>query len=469
MTTDTTVESSALAVQAENAMGFRFTAQGLSLDFASYVEDRLKFVSEDRTWIAFNGRCWDMANARTIAESLWDEYLAQRLETSRRLKGEDLTRELKAIAAIANAHSRNEALQLAQPKLAVSRDAFDRDAGHLLVTPTGTVNLKNGKLLANKPERMLTQCTSVGYVRDTPHPERFGELIEKLSGDDEETTLWLWRALGYTLTGSVHEDAVFYLRGPGGNGKSTLIKTVFEILGSYAAKLDIRVLASGSEYHATELAHLRGARFVVSSEIEKGMKLRESVLKDLSGGEVQTPRDIQQKAKDAARWTPTCKLFLYGNHDLSVRGTDDGIWRRLNKIVSSHKFERTGLRDELVDREGEAILSWMVRAAVEWHRVGLGEQPARVRAHTEEYRREQDILGQYFTECLVFEAGAFESSSALRLSYDQWCKDRGYDYQAGPKEFEGRLRERGCIESRSPKKQGQHRGWKGVQFKADLT
>jgi putative DNA primase/helicase len=327
-----------LARAAESVGGISYTPQGVALQLAATVGGSLRFVSEDRQWIAFDGKRWDVANALTIAEMLWDNtFLPDRIRALDSLSGKARESELQSLATLMSARARNEAFELAKPKLAVSRAQFDRDAAHLLVTPGGTYDLRTGSVAANSPERYLTRCTSVAPDSAVPCP-RFCELVARLSGDDAETEHWLWLALGYTLTGDVREDAVFYLRGPGSNGKSTLIKTFFALMGDYATKLDIRVLASGSEFHATELAHVRGARFVVSSEIEKGMRLRESVLKDLSGGEVQTPREIQQKAKDAARWNPECKLWLYGNHDLQVRGggsvrTEDRAHGRVPRLV----------------------------------------------------------------------------------------------------------------------------------------
>ncbi|MEI9954506.1 MAG: phage/plasmid primase, P4 family [Pseudomonadota bacterium] len=452
----------------EKIDGIGLTAQGIALDFAHFVSGRVCCLSETREWIAFNGNCWDLATAQTRVEQCWDEYVSHRLGEAATLTGADLKAAMIGIPALLTAKTRNEVLQLAKPKLAISREVFDRNAEHLLVTPTGTVNLRTGELTPNDPTQHLTQCTAVAYDAEAPDPECFDGLIAKLAGDDAETADWLWRAIGYTLTGDVREDAVFYLRGPGGNGKSTLVKTLFAILGSYAAKLNIRVLTAGAEHHDTELANVRGARFVVSSEIEKGMRLRESVLKDLSGGEVQTPRDMHQAARDAARWVPTCKVWLYGNHDLVVKDTSDSIWRRLNKIESSHKFPKSGLRDSLAEKEGAGILKWAVHAAIEWYASaeGLGAQPARVKAATDAYRNEQDTLGQYFAECLVFEPGSLTAYGALTRDYTAWCNEHGYDYKVSPKELESRLTLAGCHRGRAKKSAGSSgaQGWRGVRL-----
>jgi putative DNA primase/helicase len=223
--------------------------------------------------------------------------------------------------------------------------------------------------------------------------------VRALASEDPETEAWLWRAIGYTLTGRVHEDSVFYLRGSGSNGKSTLLKALAGVLGGYAHKIDIRYLTAGADQgHATEYAALRGRRLVFASEVEKGQRLAISRLKDLTGGDVQAHRGMHQDADRAAVFAPECKVWLAGNHDLAVHGNDHGTWRRLRKIESDKTFGHTAVRDSLLENEGDGILAEAVRAAVRWYGEGLGEPPKRVTEATDAYRRSQDLLGKFFAD-----------------------------------------------------------------------
>jgi putative DNA primase/helicase len=447
----------ALAVLPEG-MG-QSTPQGCAIRFARFAGAGLRYVAEDRAWAAFDGCRWDSARGEVIAEKLYEKWIGDEL----RLVALAPTKSsIESAARLASAKAKREVLALAQPKLAVSREAFDRDADDLLVTPTGTVDLRTGALTPNDPAQLLTQCTSVGYDPAAAWQcPNFMNLVSKLAGDEPTTMAWLWRAIGYTLTGRTHEDVFFYLRGPGSNGKSTLVKTLAELLGDYAHKLPIAVITVGSEHHATELAALRGRRLVMSSEVERGQRLRESLVKDLTGGDTMAAREIHQQARAAAVWAPKLKLWLTGNHDLRIAGTDEGIWRRVRKVMSSHTFPRTGVRDALACNEGAAILASAVTAAGQWYQHGLGADPASVRAATADYRKEQDHLGQFFDDCLAFSPGAFIPAAALTSAYRAWCVEHGYDHPAGPKELAERLRSRGC----EPKQQGgpaRTRGWSGV-------
>lgn len=434
------------------------TPQGNAIRFARYAGPGLLWVAEDRIWIAFDGTRWDATRGEIIAELLWQRWIAEEL---RACAAAPVKETIENAAWLTTAKAKREVLQLAQPKLAVSREAFDRNAEDLLVTPSGTVDLRTGVLSLNDPARLLTQCTAVPYEPDAAGQcPNFMNLVSKLAGDDEDTTRWLWRALGYTLTGRTHEDIFFYLRGAGSNGKSTLVKTIFTLLGDYACKLDIGVLTVGKDNHATELAALRGKRLVMSSEVERGQRLKESLVKDLTGGDPLAARELYQAARAAAVWSPQLKLWLYGNHDLRIGGTDEGIWRRVRKIASFHTFPRSAVRDSLATSEGVAILATAVRAATDWYAGGLGADPATVRDATAAYRAEQDHVGQFFDDCLVFGPEHFITAAAFAATYRSWCLEHGFDHPTSPKELGERLRVRGCVSERSGKTRV--RGWKGV-------
>jgi putative DNA primase/helicase len=440
---------------------FWMTEQGVSLDFAEKNVNRLRFVAEDRSWIAWTGTHWSEACAETLAERFYSELVAGTLQ-----RAANATSDKQRDALIDRARfmgkrgMRSNALALAQPTLMISRAAFDRDADDLLNTPSGTVDLRTGSMTACDPERFLTRCTAVAYESNAPWPQRFGQIVTALAGDDAETEMWLWRAIGYTLTGRVHEDSVFYLRGSGSNGKSTLLKALAGVLGDYGHKIDIRYLTAGADQgHATEYAALRGKRLVFASEVEKGQRLAISRLKDLTGGDVQAHRGMHQNAADAPVFAPECKVWLAGNHDLAVHGTDHGTWRRIRKIESDKSFGHSSVRDSLLASEGTAILAAAVQAAGMWYAESLGITPERVEASTAAYRKSQDLLGQFFRDCLVFEPGVSMTKTAFNAAYASWLEEEGGDLRVGPREMGQRLAEHGAVADRTKVA----RIWKGVR------
>jgi putative DNA primase/helicase len=69
--------------------------------------------------------------------------------------------------------------------------------------------------------------------------------------------------------------------------------------------------AAHTDRHPTEIADLRGARLVTSTETEEGRRWAESRIKMLTGGDSVKARFMRQ---DLFEFTPQLKLMISGNH-----------------------------------------------------------------------------------------------------------------------------------------------------------
>jgi putative DNA primase/helicase len=117
---------------------------------------------------------------------------------------------------------------------------------------------------------------------------------------------------GYTLTGSTQEHALFFLYGTGANGKSVFVNTLATILGDYAANAPMDTfMETRTDRHPTDMAGLRGARFVAAIETEQGRRWAESKVKNLTGGDKISARFMRQ---DFFEFFPQFKLVVAGNH-----------------------------------------------------------------------------------------------------------------------------------------------------------
>src|SRR5439155_25756208 len=122
--------------------------------------------------------------------------------------------------------------------------------------------------------------------------------------------------------------------GIGNNGKTTLLETIRFVLWEYSAQLQIDSLMSHRQRESnaslSDVADLRGARFVGTSEAEQGGRLAEGKLKYLSAGmgNVKTCR----KYENPITFRATRKLFIDANHKPIIRGTDEASWNRLYLI-----------------------------------------------------------------------------------------------------------------------------------------
>src|SRR5207237_1181559 len=152
--------------------------------------------------------------------------------------------------------------------------------------------------------------------------------------------------------------------------------------------------------HPTERADLFGKRLVVCNETEEGRRLAEALVKDLTGGDRIRARRMRE---DFWEFAPTHKIILCTNHKPKIRGTDHAIRRRVRLVpftaaIADHQEDKR--LPEKLRAELPGILGWCVRGCLEWQRQGLG-MPDVVKAATEGYRSEQDLLDAFIIECCV--------------------------------------------------------------------
>lgn len=313
----------------------------------------------------------------------------------------------------------------------------------LLNVQNGIVDLRTGDLLEHDRRLLLTRLAPVDFDAGAECPLWLAFLERILP--DRLVREYVQRSVGYALTGTVVEQALFFLYGSGANGKSTFLNIVRTLLGDeYATEAapDFLVERRG-ERHPTELALLFGRRLVTTIETGTAQYMNEPLVKRLTSSDPITARRMRE---DFWQFEPTHKLFLAANHKPIVRGTDYGVWRRIKLIpfdVEIGEAERDrNLEDKLRD-ELPGILAWAVDGCLDWQRQGLVEPTAVVSA-TGAYRSEMDVLGQFLAARAQLGAGLVVATRALRTGYEHWC-EQGGERPLGAREFAAQLRRFGCL------------------------
>jgi len=242
---------------------------------------------------------------------------------------------------------------------------------------------------------------------------------------DADMIQFLQRAVGYSLSGSIGEQCLFFLYGTGANGKSIFLETLKLITGDYGLAASAQTLmATRSSSIQNDIARLAGARFVACGEIEDGTRLRESLVKDLTGGDTICARFLRREFFD---FRPQFKLWIRANHKPQIRGSGEAIWRRIHLVPFAVQIPPAQRDPDLLDKlraELSGILGWAVRGCIEHQRHGLAT-PAQVREATAEYRSEMDVIGEFLSERCESEKNATVSAKDLYQAYRAWCEDSG--------------------------------------------
>jgi putative DNA primase/helicase len=338
------------------------------------------------------------------------------------------------------------ALSRSELGISVKHSELDGDP-MLLDCRNGTIELRTGKLLPHDRSYLATKQIDVDYDPDAQCPLWQG-FLKRIMADNPALIDFLQRAVGYSLTASVVEQCLFFLYGTGSNGKSTFTETIQALLGDYGQRAPTEMIMMKQNTGAipNDIARLPGARFVVTAEIESGRRLAESLVKDLTGGDKMVARFMRQEYFE---FTPTHKLWIYGNHKPVIKGSDNGIWRRINLVpftVQIPDDEKDEQLKEKLKTELPGILAWAVRGCLDWQRTGL-KPPDEVKAATAAYRAESDALTAFIEECCILGVNCIAEYNLLYAAYKAWGERNG-ERVDGSRAFGNALTERGFDSSK---------------------
>jgi len=332
------------------------------------------------------------------------------------------------------------ALAKDEPGVQAEPDAFDVDP-FLFNCENGTLNLETGELLPHDPSRLIMKMAGTIFDPEAECP-KWNSFLKQIMRDDQNTISYLKRAVGYSLSGSAEEQALFFLFGDGANGKSTFIKIISRLLGEYAARTKSESLYEkrNNEGANNDVARLMGMRLVSASELD-GKHLNESLIKDFTGGDTLVARFLH---KEFFEYDAQFKLWMYGNKRPEIKGTDEGIWRRVKLIPFTYSIP-TSERDrgfpEKLSEELPGILNWAVEGFREWRQSGLGE-PLSVKEATQDYREEMDYIQLYIDECCACGPELRHRSRLLYENYAEWC-DKSRSPRVCERDFVRELQSRG--------------------------
>jgi len=332
---------------------------------------------------------------------------------------------------------------------------------YLLNLRNGTYDLRNDKLLSHSPEDRLTMMANVEYDPDAKCP-KWIEFLNKIFAGDQDLIGFVQKALGYSLTGDTGEDCFFIVYGTGANGKTTFLNTIETVLGDYAAQSRAETfLSKDRDTIPSDLARLKGRRFVVATEFPQGKAIAESLIKSLTGRDELTVRELFGKW---FQYKPQFKIWLGTNHKPVVRDNSVGFWRRVKLIpfeVQIPVNERIRNFEDYLLEEASGILNWMLEGYREWKNEGLGDTE-KIREATAEYRDENDVLRDFLEERCIEDPNASISKKELYQAYVDWSTFNT-EKTLSKGTFLRLIEERGYKPYRSNKE----RGWKGITLKKE--
>lgn len=396
--------------------------------FMDHYGELVKYSFTDKGWMVYNGSYWESDDTGQV-HSLVDQVVSGMKHEKLVIPADSDLTEDKAMKEFQKhiKHSRSNSGKKAmideiKHRVPVLHGEFDSDKT-LLNVANGYVDLTSGILHEHDISKMFSRQTRIEYTDTIDAPE-WEQFLNQIFDSNRELIDYVQKAVGYSLTGSTKEQVMFILYGNGRNGKSIFIDTIADALGNYARSMqaDSIMIKQNSSAANSDIARLEGARLVTSSEPNDGLRLDEGLVKQLTGGDTVTARYLYGKEFE---FKPEFKLWLATNHKPIIRGTDDGIWRRLMLVPFAVKIPDNRVDKDLkykLQREEVGILNWAVEGALKWQREGL-QAPASVREASRTYRNEMDVTSEFMDECCVVGDHEMARAGELYQRYKHWATD----------------------------------------------
>lgn len=460
-----------------------FSDVGQAIVLSREYMDRLRF-SPATDYIVFNGSFWEESqpNAQGIAQELTARQLEE-AETEIQRCMKEMSENgawamlaamgaKKAMAAFSEAQRRSfekyeraetyrkyaikrrdtkyisAALKEARPMIQIEQRVLDADE-FLLNLPSGTCDLRTGAVREHNAQDYITKQTAVDPSGDGM--DVWEDALQTFFQGDADLIRYVQEIVGLAAIGKVYIEALVIAYGEGRNGKSTFWNTIARVLGTYSGNMSADTLTVGCKRNVKpELAEAKGKRMIIAAELEEGMRLNTSNVKQLcSTDEIYA----EKKYKAPFSYVPTHTLVLYTNHLPRVGAIDQGTWRRLIVIPFNAKIEGKAdiknYSDFLFKMAGGAVLQWIIEGA---KRVIAGDykivQPRVVQDAIQKYKENNDWLAHFLDDCCEVGDDFEAKSGEFYNAYRSYCLQMG-EYTRSTTDFYSALESTGVVRKRT--------------------
>lgn len=295
----------------------------------------------------------------------------------------------------------------------------------------------------NFPITIFSPIDYIDYDENNPNVQLLEKTMKELFPPTELDVLeFLLYYFASCLDGKPKDSIILIITGIGSNGKSFLLNLVKEVFGNeYCRRMPLAFLTDKRSKSASAdpvLMDLEHARLAHYSESEKHEELNTSKMKEITGQESLSGRNLYEKQRN---FRPTCHHIITTNHDFDIKTTDNGTWRRIKKYTFKmifkskkdidlnnpfEKEENVELAQEFSynPRIKEAFLSILVNYYKNLYlnydgKLNKVPKPT-IDKETEVYRNSQDDINRFINDTIIVSKhGEIDIQELIDL-YKQW-------------------------------------------------
>lgn len=414
--------------------------------FADTFQNVMKYNVTAKAWYVYDGIVWREDTGSVLVGKLAETFtraLQIHLSSAVSSNATQFENEYQKFALrLGDRNKRLKMIEDSKNHTHVQTQDFDKDK-NLLNVKNGVLDLRTFELSEHRSEDLLTKVCNCEYHPDAD-PAEWAKFIREIFEDDTEKISYVQMLFGYALTADTsREDCYLFYGKSTRNGKSTMLRTMETMLGSYSMSINPESLTQrklDGRQASGDLARLNGCRFLHCSEPQKGMVLDVAMLKKMTGRDVMTVRNLYERE---FQYVPEFKLFFNSNvlptvHDMTLFSSG-----RIKVIECNRHFspeeQDVHLKEKLESEYNlSALLNWCIEG-LKLFQTDPMFVPTCVTKDTESYRQESDKIQNFIDECIKSTGQDF--NLPLKRTYDAyrgWCSANGYRTE-GKRTFKGML------------------------------
>ena len=396
------------------------------------IGDRVRFDHSSGTWHIWDGVRWKPDRTTAIFDLVRKrvyQWIADAEGSGHDIKPLlpmlDYGRKVSVLKTLAS-----------MPGIAMTGEEWDLHP-NLMGFENGVLDLET-LVLDTNPDPGLLISRSTGYDWDPEADyQPFTDFIEEIMSHDPDTSTYLLRVLGYSMTGSNQEQKFWMWVGAGSNGKGILARTVTKALGDYAYSppdtlyMRNQFGSASSEKARPELLKLQGARFTFMSE-PPGNKFNDELIKAHSGNDYIEARTLYSSKYKT--FQPTHKINFLTNEPPRTDDVGPSMQRRVRIIKFLEDFrDQTGRADHGLEarlQEPAALQGALVAMAVQaqaYLKTGTLPEPKKVAEWSRAYIADNDAVTSFISAQCVESPDAEVQAGAFYKAFDAYCAANGFE------------------------------------------
>ena len=429
----------------ENSTGYSWDEAGMADLFSECYQNDTRYCPEAKSWYTYDGGRWQKDVGSLLVSSKIKEFVRLMALYCGEIPDEEKRKQYMGfVSKMGDRRFRDRMMKDAADSMTIAAAEFDIHP-YLINCKNGIYDLETMTFREHDWKDFLTMQTNFDYTMQEVTCPRWEQFIKEVTQDNKDKADYLQRALGYSILGTGKEECMFILHGKTTrNGKSTMLDAIQHLLGDYSTVAPVELICRNERQKNAEaanpvLARLKGKRMVTMSESDTAGKLDEATIKQYTGGEDITARELYQSA---ITFKPQFTMWLSCNDlpavkDKSLFASDRVRVIEFNRHFSDEEQDK-GLKDYFETPEAmKGIFTWLVTGYFKYRRFGL-KMCDDMKKVIKQYEKDNDLVLQFLEEKCEGTDEGYTKAKTLYDNYKIWCKSNGY-YVCSMKKFNAEL------------------------------